>query len=96
MTLMKEKIRAHIFVAGKVQGVFFRWETQKAAQVLGLFGWARNLDDGRVEITAEGEKEKVEKLIEWARHGPVLATVASLEINREDFKNEFDRFEITA
>jgi acylphosphatase len=88
------KVRCHIFVSGKVQGVFFRQNTLERAKTLGLKGWVRNTQDGRVEAIFEGEKEKVEKILEWVKSGPPLARVENVEIRFEDFKGEFDDFEI--
>ena len=91
---MSQKVRVNIFVSGLVQGVFFRAQTKAKAEELGLFGWVRNLPDGRVEILVEGEKEKLEKLIEWAKRGPELAKVNGLEINWQEYQGEFKNFEI--
>lgn len=91
---MAEKIRIHIFISGKVQGVFFRENTRKKALELNVFGFVRNLRDGRVEAVIEGEKDKVEKLIEWMREGPGLARVDNIEINPENYRGEFKNFEI--
>ncbi|MFQ6049499.1 MAG: acylphosphatase [Candidatus Paceibacterales bacterium] len=91
---MEEKIRAHIFVSGKVQGVFFRENTQKKAQTLEITGWVRNLEDSRVEAVFEGEKEKVEKMVNWAKRGPLFARVNDLEVEWEEYKGEFEDFEI--
>ena len=88
------KTRCHIFISGRVQGVFFRYYTQERAKSLGLTGWVRNLPDGKVEAVFEGEKEKIEKIIEWMRKGPPLAKVEKVEIDWEDFKGEFEVFEI--
>jgi acylphosphatase len=89
-----EKIRCHVLVSGMVQGVFFRQNTLEKAKALGLKGWVRNTQDGRVEAIFEGEKEKVEKILEWVKSGPPLAKVENVEIRFEDFKGEFDDFEI--
>ncbi|KPJ72958.1 acylphosphatase [Parcubacteria bacterium DG_74_1] len=91
---MSEKSRIRIFVSGSVQGVFFRSQTKNKAEELGLFGWVRNLTDGRVEILAEGEREKLEKLVDWARKGPDSARVDGLQIDWQEFKGEFEDFEI--
>jgi acylphosphatase len=91
---MQEKVRAHIFVEGFVQGVFFRANTFERAKELQLTGWVRNLPDGRVEILVEGEKEKVEKLIEWAKIGPSLAKVENVQVEWEKYQGEFEDFEI--
>ena len=89
------RVRAHIFVSGRVQGVFFRDNTQKWGSSLGLTGWVRNLPDGRVEALVEGEKKDVESLIGKIKQGPPLALVGNVDINWEDFKGEFDDFRIT-
>ena len=89
------KARAHIFVSGWVQGVFFRDNTQKWASSLSLTGWVRNLKDGQVEVMAEGEKEHIEDLIGKLREGPSLARVENVEVEWEDYKGEFSDFKVT-
>jgi acylphosphatase len=84
--------RVHVFVSGKVQGVFFRSGTKNKAEELGLAGWVRNLSDGRVEAVFEGEEGKVEKMIEWCRKGPEYARVATVEVIPEQYKEEFSGF----
>ena len=91
---MREKVRAHILIEGFVQGVFFRANTYERAKELQLTGWVRNLPDGRVEIVVEGEKEKVEKLIEWAKVGPSLAKVENVQVKWEKYQEEFEDFKI--
>jgi acylphosphatase len=91
---MNQKVRVHIFVSGKVQGVYFRENACQKAEELGVFGWVRNLTDGRVEAVFEGEKEKVEKMIGWTKQGPSSAEVDDLDIEREEYKGEFENFEI--
>ena len=91
---MSQLIRAHIFVRGWVQGVFFRKNTCQKAKEIGITGWVRNLDDGRVEAIFEGEKEKVEEMLGWAKKGSFLAKVDGLEIDWQEFKSEFTSFEI--
>ena len=86
-------VRAHIFVSGKVQGVFFRQSIQRQAQNLDVKGWARNLVDGRVETVFEGEESAVKALIDYCRHGPSSARVVTVEVGFEDYKNEFSDFE---
>ena len=65
----------HVLVSGKVQGVFYRKNTQETATKLKLVGWVKNLDDGRVELKAFGPKEDLEKLVQWCQKGPRLAKV---------------------
>jgi len=91
---MENKVRAHIFVSGRVQGVRFRESTYQKAQKLGVFGWVKNLPDGRVEIVSEGDKEDVQKLIKWAKGGPIFAKVNNIEVLQEECKEEFGNFEI--
>ena len=69
---MSELVRARLLVSGRVQGVFYRATTRDKAIGLGLTGWVCNLPDGRVEAVAEGSRQEVESLIEWARQGPRL------------------------
>ena len=87
--------RAHIYVSGRVQGVFFRDHTRRWASSLGLTGWVRNLSDGRVEVTAEGDKERIETLISKLKEGPPLARVDKVEVKWEDYRGEFEDFRIT-
>ena len=67
------------FVSGKVQGVWFRASTRDEALRLGLRGYARNLDDGRVEVLAVGDAAAIDALAQWLHHGPALARVDRLE-----------------
>ena len=73
-------VRKRALVSGRVQGVFFRDSCRREAQRLGVAGSARNLDDGRVEVIAEGEEGAVQALIEWCREGTPQAKVQSLEV----------------
>ena len=91
---MNEKVRAHVIVSGRVQGVFFRAETQEEAKELGVFGWVKNLAEGRVEAVFEGEKPKVEQLVKWAESGPPGAVVNDLNVVWEEYQGEFNGFEI--
>ncbi|MFQ5713054.1 MAG: acylphosphatase [Candidatus Scalinduaceae bacterium] len=89
-----EKVRAHVFIEGRVQGVFFRANTREEANSLGLTGWARNCWDGRVEAVFEGEREKVEKVISWCKKGPPGAMVRDVETNWEQATGEYETFSI--
>ncbi len=88
------KIRAHIIVSGKVQGVFYRAETASKAKRLNITGWIRNLPDGRVEAVFEGESTEVEKMLAFCRRGPPNAYVVSLDVRRQEWKGEFDNFTV--
>lgn len=73
--------RVHVFVSGKVQGVFYRSETAQAARKLGIEGWVRNLPDGRVEAVFEGPREVVEAMIDWCYQGSRSAKVSNVEVD---------------
>jgi acylphosphatase len=88
------KIRAHVFVSGRVQGVFFRSETRYEAKRRNVAGWVRNTWDGRVEAVFEGEKEDVEKVIDFCRRGPSGARVMKIDIRWEDYIEEFKEFKV--
>ena len=89
-----EGVRVHVFVSGRVQGVFFRDSARRKALKLGVKGWVRNLADGKVELVAEGEKENVESMIGWAKKGTILAKVEKIDFEFEEYKGEFTDFEI--
>jgi len=91
---MNEKVRAHVVVSGRVQGVFFRAKTQEKAKELGVFGWVKNLSEGRVEAVFEGERDKVEQMVKWAKSGPPGAIVNDLNVVWEEYQAEFSNFEI--
>ena len=84
----------HILVSGRVQGVFFRYSALRKAQQLGLVGYAKNLNDGRVEIVAEGGKANLMSLLDWAHQGPSHAYVSGVEVKWEEAKNSFPSFTI--
>lgn len=91
-----QRAGVHIFVSGKVQGVWFRASTQKMAVELGLTGWVRNLYDGRVEALAEGPEEALQALIDWCHRGPDLARVVDVETEWVAWTGRFDGFEVAA
>jgi acylphosphatase len=89
-----EKVRAHVIIEGRVQGVFFRYHTQDKAYQIGVKGWVKNRRDGRVEAVFEGNKDRVDQIIEWCRHGPPDARVANVHLTWEDYTGEFEDFSI--
>ena len=88
------RVRAHVFISGRVQGVFFRSETKHEAKKLGVKGWVRNLPDGKVEAVFEGEQENVRELIRFCKQGPSGARVTGADVFWENYTGEFRNFEI--
>ncbi|MGD1858568.1 MAG: acylphosphatase [Leptolyngbyaceae cyanobacterium] len=86
--------RISIHVMGRVQGVGFRYHTQLEASRLGLTGYVRNLPNGSVEIIAEGTRQSLDQLTDWANHGPATAAVTQVEVSYAEANGEFSRFEI--
>ena len=84
--------RAHVIIDGKVQGVFYRVETQRAAEAAGLRGWVRIRPDGTVEALLEGDEEDVKAVLEWCRQGPPLARVSRLDVSWEDYVGDLVDF----
>ena len=95
MSTNADLIRAHVFISGRVQGVSFRWFTQRKAQELGLTGWVRNLWDGRVEAVFEGEEAQVKEAVRWCHHGEPPARVEQAEIKYHQASGEFKQFRVT-
>ena len=89
-----EEIRAHVFIEGLVQGVFFRASTKEEAVTRGLLGWVKNNTDGTVEAVFEGKDADIHSMLEWCRVGPPDASVKSLNVNFEDFIGEFKEFSV--
>ena len=89
-----EKKRVHVLISGKVQGVWFRESTKQKAEQLGVFGWIRNTSDGRVEAVFEGEKNKVDEMIEWCNNGSDQARVENIEVEEQDPTDILDSFNI--
>lgn len=85
----------HLLISGRVQGVGFRYFTQKNASALGLKGWVKNLDNGKVEAMVSGPGEKVEELIKRCSQGPPSAYVKDMQVETiEQKKSALPEFEI--
>ena len=80
--------RLHVFVSGRVQGVFFRAECEREARGRGLGGFVRNTRDGRVEAVFEGDDADVDVLVAWCGEGPPWASVTSVEVSEEEPADE--------
>lgn len=89
-----KKVRAHVVFEGLVQGVFFRANTKKCADSLGLTGWVRNTVDGNVEAVFEGEENKVKAAIEWCCTRQPLAKVDSRKVDYSEPTGEFELFDV--
>ncbi len=87
-------VRLHVYITGRVQGVFFRAHTQDQARLLSLCGWVRNLPDGRVEAVFEGEVEKVMEMLKWCHRGPPASHVTKVEEVWDEKEEWFTNFEI--
>ena len=92
---MANEVRARAVISGRVQGVFFRLETKQAAQRYGVSGWVKNQIDGTVAAVFEGSKEDVDAILEWCKQGPPHAKVTHVDVAWEDYKGEYESFEVT-
>jgi len=90
---MGERLRAHVFVSGKVQGVYYRATTRDTAREHGVDGWVKNRADGRVEAVFEGPEDTVEKMVEWCHGGSPKANVRDVEVEYENPEG-VDGFEV--
>ena len=86
--------RLRLNVTGRVQGVFFRYSAKKAAEILSLKGYAKNLSDGSVEIVAEGPEVKLKSLLHWCNSGPKHAEIANISVLWQKPRYEFEDFHI--
>ncbi|MDD3861066.1 MAG: acylphosphatase [Bacteroidales bacterium] len=91
---MNNYSKAHIIIAGRVQGVAFRYYARNTANRIGVKGWIKNLDNGDVEIMVEGKKELVNLMIDWCKKGPGLAIVEDIRISLLPYTAEFNEFNI--
>jgi acylphosphatase len=89
------KVRAHVLVEGRVQGVFFRACTQDEARKCNVTGWVRNRFDGKVEALFEGDEDNVATVLRWCNSGPPSARVNKVTVNWEPHIGEFSEFSIT-
>ena len=85
---MTDRTRAHVFVSGTVQGVYYRATTRDTARDAGVDGWVKNLPDGRVEAVFEGPEDAVESMVEWCHEGSPAAEVEDVEVEYEEPQNE--------
>lgn len=90
-----DRERAHVYVSGGVQGVFFRDSARERAERLGLTGWVKNLPDGRVEALFEGPSEGVREMVRWCEQGgPPHAEVEDVQTEFEASRGDLASFEV--
>lgn len=94
MSDTKKKTRAHVFIRGKVQGVYFRQNTKQVATKHRVTGWVCNLPDGRVEAVFEGDKIDINEVITWCHIGPANSRVDDVDVRLEKYTGEFASFTI--
>lgn len=87
-------IQLHLIISGQVQGVFFRMNAKKRADELGLVGWVKNCDNGSVEMVLQGEKDVLERFVEWCRKGTDLAKVEGVEEDWGEVEKKYTGFQI--
>ena len=92
---MEENVRARVVISGRVQGVFFRAETQRAAERIGVHGWVRNQPDGTVAAVFEGSKQSVDQAVEWCWQGSPMSEVTDVAVNWETPSGQYNTFDIT-
>jgi acylphosphatase len=89
-----KKIRAHLLISGKVQGVYFRHNTQIVASRHNVTGWVRNLQDGQLEVVLEGDGIDVDHVIKWCKIGPPEAKVEHVDVQYKNYTGEFKEFKV--
>lgn len=85
----------HVYIAGRVQGVGFRYSTITKARSIGLTGWVRNCGDGRVEALFQGPKTTLDEMHKWCHQGPTLANVKNVETTWDTAPPQFQSFDMT-
>lgn len=87
-------INVHVFISGKVQGVWYRAKTKNKAKEFGIKGWVRNTKDGRVEALFQGDEKRVDDMISWCTKGSPLAIVTDIEVEKIEISEDFKDFTI--
>ncbi|MCH8864541.1 MAG: acylphosphatase [Chloroflexi bacterium] len=92
---MSGAMSVQAIISGRVQGVFFRSFVAEHAQELGLGGYVRNLSGGEVEVLAEGDRERLEKLVGYLRTGPPDAIVKDVAVTWSAYTGKYSGFRIS-
>jgi acylphosphatase len=90
-----ERRRVHVWIKGRVQGVFFRAFTRDAALMRGVSGWVRNLPDGRVEAVFEGDADRVADMVQWCYEGSPLSRVENVDTQEEAYRGDLEGFDVS-
>lgn len=88
-------VTKHVYISGKVQGVYFRDYTRKKALALEVSGWVRNLPDGRVEAVFQGDEDKVKAMLEWCWEGSPRSQVKDMQVEDLETAENYTGFRIT-
>jgi acylphosphatase len=91
---VEKQVRAHVVIHGRVQGVFFRAETKRMADAIGICGWVKNNSDRTVEAVFESDANAVARMLEWCRSGPPCAAVTDVVLSWEAYQGNLSGFEI--
>ena len=91
---MPKLVRAKAVITGKVQGVYFRAETQRAAKQRKISGWVRNRSNGTVEALFEGDEPSVKAMLEWCWQGSPFSRVQDVDVTWEPYVGDLDRFDV--
>jgi acylphosphatase len=87
--------QARVLIEGRLQGINFRYQTQRQAQKLGLVGFVRHLSDGRIEIEMQGEKKQIEQMLEWCQQEPHSSQIRSILFRYdEEFSRGYTDFSV--
>ena len=87
-------IRVHLIIRGKVQGVGYRNNAKRRADLLGIRGWVKNLSDGSVEIIAQGSEQSIKEFITWCHKGALFAKVEDVVVEKNELSGDFWDFKI--
>ncbi len=91
--MMQRRVQVHVLVSGEVQGVGYRFSTQRQATAWGLRGWVRNLPDGNVEAVFQGPEASVDAMVAWCKQGPLRASVVEVVAARQPVE-AFEGFDV--
>ena len=86
--------QSHVLIEGRVQGVGFRHFTKVNAEEVGVYGWVKNLPDGRVEAVFAGPIDHIREMVNRCERGPGASRVDDIDVTVEEAEEEFEQFEV--